>query len=131
MQSQVLEGSDIGILHISMIQVYLAECDYPNDGLVARFAGDCLVEIKEKLGHEDEDILVGIALTRAIANWRQMMLFGDFGDDMLEQQMKFEINKISKFLNRQYRTKFFLLGQRPKRNFTEYIERLTPYGVTT
>ncbi|MFH1749731.1 MAG: hypothetical protein ABH837_02465 [bacterium] len=127
---QVLEGNTVGVSHLSVIETYLTECDLPRDGLVARSARDHLVEINEKLGqHEDEDILVGIALTRAIANWRAMMLLGDFGDDIHRAQMKFEIKKISKFLNRQYRNKFFLLGQRPKRNITEYIERLTPHGV--
>ncbi|MFC1656561.1 hypothetical protein ACFL14_01155 [Patescibacteria group bacterium] len=127
---QVLEENTVGVSHLLMVETYIVECDLPKDGLVARSARDYLVEINEKLGdYEDEDILVGIALTRAIANWRAMMLLGDFGDDIHQEQMKFEIQKISKFLSSQYQNKFFILGQRPKRNITEYIEKLTPHGV--
>lgn len=127
---QVLECPRVGITHLLMVESYLTECDLPRDGLVARSAREYLAETNEKLGAvEDEDVLVGIALTRAISNWRAMMLLGDFEDEIHTEQMKFEIQKISKFLNRQYQTKFFLLGSKPKRKISEYIERLTPHGV--
>ena len=125
---QVFDNKQAGLSHFLMVESYLAECDLPCDGLIARSSKDYLLELMEKLeGHEDEDILVGIALIKAMADWRAMTMLNEFDEKLHRAQMEAEIQRISKFLTRQYRNKFFL-GERPKRSEKEYTERLTPYS---
>jgi len=125
---QVFDNRKVGLSHLLMLETYLAQCDLPKDGLVARSARDCLAELGKLEVDAEEDLLVGIALIKALANWRAMtQMDREFDHDLHQAQMKVEIQKISKFLNRQYRTKFFL-RERPKRSHQEYIKRLLPHS---
>jgi hypothetical protein len=126
MQDAIAGQQDTSLItHNLVINKYLIESDIPLDGLVARSARDYLADDRKNSPAEAEDILVGIALVRAIASWRKLLHIGEDELDthLYQAQMNAEIHRISKFLLQQYSTKAFF-SRRHKRKIKEYIEIL-------
>ena len=108
------------------IALFLEERGMDKDGLVGRSARDLLANY-QKVGIE-EDILLGIALVRAIAQWRAIAHMSGFDPELHQMQMHHEVSRVAKFLSRQFHTRSFLV-KRPRKSIKKYVEILSQHST--